>query len=367
MIPPTQLVSYIAPAAPATRRPARGNEPFLRPEIGFTPQWFRQSLDIEFGETWHTDPAIRAETITAMRAELRRRFAGSAIGGIDRSGDPPDLLTGTYGACSIAAIYGVPVLYARDNWPNCARQYLTDDQADRLESPDLDSNEHFQQLMRQVDWIVDHVGPIHGFINWQGVLNNAQRLRGQQLFLDMMDNPQRAQRIFRCVATTMRDAAKRLHQRQKASGVSVEFFTVSNCLVNMISPRDYETHLLPWDRFLAESFGCLGLHNCAWSATPYLDAYAQLAHLAYLDMGIDSDLERACTLFPRARRALMYTPMHLRDKSWSDVEADIRRIADLLGPCDLVIADIEANTPDDRIHRTLALCDEISRDSSQHA
>ena len=47
---PRQLISYIAPGAPATRRPAEGNEPFLRPEIGFTPAWYRQHLDISFGE-----------------------------------------------------------------------------------------------------------------------------------------------------------------------------------------------------------------------------------------------------------------------------------------------------------------------------
>ena len=57
-----QLISYIAPAAPATRRPGIGNEPFLRPEIGFTPKWYQHSLNINFDEKWHTDPAFRHET-----------------------------------------------------------------------------------------------------------------------------------------------------------------------------------------------------------------------------------------------------------------------------------------------------------------
>jgi len=56
---PDQLVSYIALAAPATRRPTRGDEPFLRPEIGFTPNWYRQAVGIDFGERWHTDFAYR--------------------------------------------------------------------------------------------------------------------------------------------------------------------------------------------------------------------------------------------------------------------------------------------------------------------
>jgi len=119
----TQLVSYIAPGAPATRRSANGNEPFLRPEIGFTPAWYLQHLDINFGERFHTQPAYRRECVVKMRAELKRRFPGTQIGGTDRADAPLDLLTGTYGACTVAAIYGVPIAYAENNWPDCAQTH----------------------------------------------------------------------------------------------------------------------------------------------------------------------------------------------------------------------------------------------------
>ena len=128
-----QLISYIAPGAPATRRPADGDEWFVRPEIGFTPAWYRQHLAINFGEPFHTDPAYRRDCVVRMRAELRQRFPGTRIGGIDRPDATLDLLTGTYGACSIAAIYGVPIVYADNNWPNCAPRHLTDEQMARLE------------------------------------------------------------------------------------------------------------------------------------------------------------------------------------------------------------------------------------------
>ena len=42
---PRLLISYIAPGAPATRRPAAGGEARLRPEIGFTPLWYRTALE----------------------------------------------------------------------------------------------------------------------------------------------------------------------------------------------------------------------------------------------------------------------------------------------------------------------------------
>ena len=355
-----QLISYIAPGAPATRRPAAGIEPFLRPEIGFTPAWYRQHLDINFGQFFHTDPACRRECVVKMRAELKRRFPGTSIGGIDQPDAPLDLLTGTFGAGTVAAIYGVPIVYADDNWPNCAHEYLTDEQLARLEPPDLDRNPHFAHLMEQVEWIAAREGRVAGFINWQGVLNNAQRLRGAQLLMDMIAEPDKAQHLFACVCETMLQGLRRLHERQRASGVDLRFVTVSNCLVNLISPKTYRELLLPFDQKLAAAYGCIGIHNCAWNATPYLEAYAQVLGIGYIDMGIKSDLVRAKALFPTSRRALMYTPMDAANKTLPEIEADFARIAREYAPCDVVIADLETGTPDERVFELVELCKRLS-------
>ena len=357
---PAQLISYIAPGAPATRRAADGNQPFLRPEIGFTPAWYRQHLDLNFGARFHTDPVCRRDSVVKMRNELQRRFPGTQIGSFDRTDGPLDLLTGTYGACTVAAIYGVPIVYAENNWPNCAHAYLTEEQLARLEPPDLDRNPHFAQLLEQVEWIAAREGRVVGFVNWQGVLNNAQRLRGEQLLMDMIEEPGKAQHLFACVCETMIQGLRRLHERQRASGVDVRFVTVSNCLVNLVSPRVYRELLLPFDQKLAAVYGRIGIHNCAWNATPYLEAYAQVPGIGYLDMGIKSDLARAKALFPAARRALMYTPMDAANKTLSEIETDFKRLAREYAPCDVVIADIEAGTPDARICELVELCQRIS-------
>ena len=351
-----QLISYIAPGAPATRRPAEGNEPFLRPEIGFTPAWYRQHLAVDFGERFHRDPVYRRQCVVQMLAELRRRFPGTRIGGVDRTDGPLDLLTGTFGACMVAAIYGVPLVYAADNWPNCAHQYLSDEQMAALRPPDLDHNDAFQELLGQVDWIAAQEGRVEGFINWQGLLNNAHRLRGEALFADLLERPELCRRLLGCLCVTMIEGIRRLHERQRRSGVGLRFVTVSNCLVNLISPRTYRELLLPFDQRLAEVYGVIGIHNCAWNATPYLKDYAGIPGVAYLDMGIGSDLLQARNLFPEARRAVMYTPMDLASKSSADLEADLRRIGREYGPADVVCADIEAGTADSRVLELVALC-----------
>lgn len=355
-----QLISYIAPSAPATRLPATGDEPFLRPEIGFTPNWYRTALGIDFGRQWHNDPAYRRQTLLEMRNELRRRFPETGIGGINRSDRPMDILTGTYGCVNVAGIYGIPIVYAEDNWPNCEHKYLSDDELDNLEPPDLDNNHFFQELMTQVDWIATTEGRAEGFINWQGVLNNAYRLRGEKIFYDFIDCPERCRRLCDCICSTMIEAAKQLYERQQESGVKVDFFTISNCLVNMISPEQYRNILLPFDCRIAETFGRIGIHNCAWNADPYIDDYASVPNVGYIDMGLESNLVRAKKTFTNARRALVYKPTDLAQKTLWEIQTDLERIAYEYAPCDVVVGDIDADTPDEKVLAFLELCEKIN-------
>lgn len=295
-----------------------------------------------------------------MREELRRRFSGTRIGQIDEPDAPLDLLTGVHGACTVAAIFGLPVVYSTDNWPDVARCYLTRQQTAVIEPPDLDTNPVFQDLLRQVDQIQATEGQVSGFINWQGILNNAQRLRGQDLFIDLYETPELCHRLFDVISDVMIEAIRRLHERQRASGVDYRFATISNCLVNMISPSQYEEFLLPRDQRIAAAFETLGVHNCAWNADPYLSLYATIPNIGYVDMGIDSNLERARALMPHARRALMYTPMDLANKPLCDIRADLERIAREYAPCDIVLPDIESGTSDARVRAVMDYCAKLS-------
>ena len=355
-----KLISYIALSAPATRRPAAGDEPFLRPEIGFTPRWFHEALGIDFGEQWHTNPAYRRDTVAAMWRETRKRFANIHIGRLQSPEKPMDLLTGVFGACTVAAIYGVSIVYSVDNWPNSAHDYLTADQIDGLEPPDLDSNPFFNDLMEQAEWIARENGAVEGFINWQGVLNNAYRLRGTEIFMDMAAEPARARRLFQCVTDTMIDAARRLYDRQRQTGVDIQHFTISNCLVNMVSAKRYEDFLLPLDKRIAETFGLIGIHNCAWNADAYIYCYATIPNVGYIDMGMESDMVRAKAAFPDARRAIMYEPTKLASKTPAEIKEDLERVAREYAPCDLVFADIDADTPDERVMAVVKMCQQFT-------
>lgn len=343
-----QLRSYIAPAAPATRAPCDGTESPMRIEFGFTPKWYRDALGIDFSERWHTDPAYRAGALAMMRGELNRRFPALGLGGPE-PGAARATLDGVHGALIVAQLFGIPCDYYPDNWPAARHAYLDRDTLARMEPPDLSDSPVMEAIFRQMDAIAAAHGRIEGYLNWQGVLNNAFRIRGPEIFADLMADPPFARHCFHLMAETMIAGMRLVYARQRISGVMVEHATVSNCVVNMISPDAYAEHLLPFDRQIAEAFPAFGVHNCAWNADGYLPHYATLPKLGYVDMGLDSDLRRARRLCPEARRAVMYKPTDLANKSLAELEADLARIRREFSPCDIVMADIESGTPDTRI------------------
>jgi len=295
-----------------------------------------------------------------MRAELRRRFPTARIGGAEETSGAVDLLTGVFGTCTVAAIFGLPIVYAADNWPDVENRYLTREQMAGLDVPDLDTNPIFQDLLQQIAQIECMGQRPVGFVNWQGVLNNAQRLRGPELFIDMYEVPGLAHRFFHVIAETMVQAVRRIHARQRAGGVDYRFGTISNCTVNMISPSQYEEFLLPHDLRIASTFDVVGIHNCAWNADSYLPLYARVPNLAYIDMGITSSLSNARARMPHVRRALMYTPMDLAEKPMDAIREDLERTAQDYAPCDIVLADIDYGTPDERILDVVRRCAELS-------
>jgi hypothetical protein len=157
--------------------------------------------------------------------------------------------------------------------------------------------------------------------------------------------------------------AQMVQERQRMSGFYINQLSVSNCVMNMISPDMYSEFVFPYDKKIASNFERFGVHTCNWDITPYIDALRRLPKLGYLDMGMNSDLVRVKEIFPKTRRAVLYSPMALLEKPLESIALDLRRISEDLAPCDVVIADIQHATPDWKINSLLEMCRSLEEDS----
>jgi hypothetical protein len=363
--PDIGLRNHIPLGAPATREPVDGTEGFLRVSLGFTPRWYRTRLGIDFSEAWHADPVCRAESLLAIKRCLHECFPTVPYfrpvmdDGIERT---CWTLSGVNGIMTIPRLYGIEPRYAADGWPDARDGMHLPLGEIPLDRPvDLDRHPVLVELTRQIDVIRARSGPVHGYLNYQGLLNIALKVRGNDIFLDLVDDPDWVHRFLRHIAETIAAVSRRIQALQRASGFAVDLLSMSNCVMNMVSPAQYEEFVLPLDRGLGDRYPRFGIHTCNWRIDPYLDALRKIPRMGYLDTGIESDLGRMRELFPATRRAVLYGPVQLESKSLAELAADFRRIAELAGPCDLVLADVESTTPDARVRDALAIAAELDR------
>lgn len=353
-----KLRNHIPISAPARREVADGAESDLRVSLGFEPAWFHKRCDVNFTEKWHKDPFYRYESLVKMKKELCQRFSSVSYWNEDYKDDLATI-SGCYGAYVIPMVCGFPLVYEKDRWPeiNKNKEKLSVKEIEKLDIDKIISSPFVEEIFRQMDIIEAEWGKIHGYLNWQGVLNNAFHLRGEKIFTDFYDKPDLVHHFLSVITDLMIRLAQKVQKRQRKSGFYINHFCVSNCTVNMVSPDIYREFLFPYDKKIAESgFERFGMHTCNWNVTPYLEEIKKLPKVGYLDMGIMSDMKKVKEMFPEARRAVMYSPVRLQESSLDEIKKDMKKIYHELSPCDIVMADIQASTSVRRVNGFLQIC-----------
>ena len=355
-MPVLQLRHHIPMGGTGSRELADGTESPMRVSLGFEPAWYHRRCDIDFSEPWHKDPVYRYESLKKMKAELTKRFPMVTYWDNTNEEDLATL-SGCFGIYFIPAVFGFSLRYTADRWPLLEPgRHLSVGEMERLDVKTLLKGPFVEELFNQMEFIASHWGKIHGYLHFQGVLNNAFHMRGQNIFLDMLERPDLSHHFFSIISDVMIELAHTVQARQRQTGFPIDFLTVSNCTINMISPEMYREFVLPYDKKIAHSFERFGVHTCNWNIDPYIGAFRELPRLGYLDMGMDSNLPRVRETFPDARRAVMYWPTKLIDAPLSEIQKDLAGVYRELAPCDVAMADMQAATPDARVIELLDIC-----------
>jgi Uroporphyrinogen decarboxylase (URO-D) len=319
----------------------------VKVHVSFSPDWFARRMDFDMGERWHLDPVFRRRSFVAMARTLNAEFPRLALGG-----DPDEIRGGIsqiHSCAPVAALFGQEVVYSGAAWPENRRVLLDDAAAEALEAPDLESGPIFADLMGQMDEIQREWGGIDGELNYQGVLNTAFRLRGEQIFTDMACAPERAHHVLRVVCETTMRFADAVYARQARSGVVKDYFVTSNCVVNMISEDHYREFVMPYDRMLSNHYPSFGVHNCGWKVDAYAKAYAEIRPLGYLDFGIQSDLDALKRLFPKTVLSVILNPDDVIGRSPAYVRHTLERLRGSLGACRIILGSLDGRTPSSEV------------------
>jgi hypothetical protein len=343
------IYPYVPFAGALVWNRAQADSSPVKVHVSFSPDWFAARMGLDMGEPWHWDPVLRRDSYVAMARALNTEFPRLRIGG-----DPASIRGGISqiaNCAPVAALFGQEVLYSSGGWPENSRRLLDDAAADSLEVPDFESGEFFQRLMKQMDSIEAEWGAIDGELNYQGVLNTAFRLRGEQIFADMMTAPPRAHHVLDVVCKTTIKFADAVHWRQARSGVVKDYLVTGNCVVNMVSEDHYREFVMPYDRRLSEHYANFGVHNCGWKVDAYAKAYSEIRELGYLDFGIQSDLPALKKLFPRTVLTVILNPDDVIGHTPADVLVTLEKLRDSLHQCRILLGSLDGRTPSEEVER----------------
>jgi hypothetical protein len=170
-------------------------------------------------------------------------------------------------------------------------------------------------------------------VGWGGLLNTALDLRGQQFFIDLLDEPERASRLLADTAAVVERFAGHIAALTGSTSISVNrnvrhipepVYLHSECSLVMISVELYERFLLEFDVAWSQTHRPYGIHYCGADPHRYAAALAKIPHLDFLDVGWGGDVAKLREHLPNTFFNLRLSPVEIVDQTPDQIRLTVR-------------------------------------------
>jgi len=129
-------------------------------------------------------------------------------------------------------------------------------------------------------WDSSGRGAVHG------PLTTAQKFLGQDVFLDLLENPARVMPLMNWICDT--NILLVNHFAEKA-GINITGIHVGECSACMISPELFEKYVVPFLSRMGNEVGPVRFHSCGQS-NHIIEACSKIQNLYSLDLGGETSL-----------------------------------------------------------------------------
>jgi hypothetical protein len=342
-------------------------ETILPVEVVFSPSWWHANAGITFDRDFFFHPARRVEDEKKMEKLLFDKWGAYGLGA-DKEMQRPEI-----GAVHLASgfllseMFGCQVVYRESEPPAVVPLGL-----DRLDESIFESafqSPAFSAFESMCDALQAEFGYLTGDVNWSGVLNIALDLRGQDIFLDLHDDPDSSRHFFQKIATTIRTLTDWVQSRTGSSSILVNrnvrhfsepVFLHSECSNTMISIEDYERFLLPVDKEWSAQKRPFGVHHCGNDPHRFARSFSKIPGLAFLDVGWGGDGKVLRAHLPRTFFNMRMSPVEIVSQDPAGIRKVVTRLVEesndpwLTGICCINMDDQIADANVDAIFDTVA-------------
>jgi hypothetical protein len=126
-----------------------------------------------------------------------------------------------------------------------------------------------------------------------GAMTTAQKLIGENIFIDMMTRPQPCLKIMHWLAEAFIVLCRHFSQ---IADLPITEIHVGECSSCMVGPELFEQFVVPVTSMIGKELGPVRLHSCGPS-TNHLKAFSKIANLHSLDLGGDTSIRKAREIF----------------------------------------------------------------------
>jgi hypothetical protein len=283
--------------------------PYL--SLGFV----HEHTGVRFDECYFNDPEYRQQQDTIINRRLYEYFSLYWPEVASNYAHEPGYTVGVGVAyCIVAALFGSQIRYFDDFHPDCTASPLAEVvDVEQIQVPSVAETWPLSQYLDQYADLVAKCGhervSLPGFAS-QGVLfpqykglgmhsplTTAYKLRGLQLFADMVERPELAQRLF----TVVRDTYYRICDLLiELLGLHTDMIFFGACSSSWVSEAVWRQWEKPAIAEIAARYGARPVvHSCGRS-THLLQALTELPGLLELHLGDQTDMALARRLAPKA-------------------------------------------------------------------
>jgi hypothetical protein len=140
-----------------------------------------------------------------------------------------------------------------------------------------------------------------------GALTTAQKFLGEQIFMDLLVEPERVRRAMEWIIEANIVLVRHFAE---LCGIQIRGLHVGECSSCMIGPAEWETFVVPTLERVGGEFGPVRLHSCGPS-DHILSPAKKIKALGSLDLGGQSSLSRVRELFGPDLRVSIAPPVKL--------------------------------------------------------
>lgn len=353
-----------------TRNPQIKNK-VLPVDIVLGPSWWNEHTGMTFDRDFFLHPAKRVESERRMEQTLYERWGQFGLGAY-RNEDRPEV-----GPVHLAAGYllsemlGCQVDYNERQAP----QVVPARQATLEMDPDAAfQSSAFKSFQALVDKLKLRYGRVSGDADWGGLLNIGLDLRGESLFIDMVDQPGAVKQYLAAIANVIERFVAGVQLETGTSSITINrsvrhiqepVFLHPECSHTMISEQYYEAFLLPFDIEWSRAHRPFGVHYCGDDPHRYAESFAKIPHLDFLDLGWGGNVRKLREYLPGTFLNIRLSPVKIVNQSVEDIRTTIRRlVTDSANPwlTGLCCINIDHNVPDQNITAIFQTVEELRQE-----